>query len=117
MYAFYSCSVLTNARIPAAVSLGSSAFARCPILSVVYCGASKLLSYTFQSCYKLLSLYLTSTSVCTLANAYVFASTPISTYTTQTAGERGTIYVPSSLYSQYISATNWTTFSSRIASM
>ena len=72
-------------------------------------------SYVFRSCYKLISVILRGSSVCTLGNtlAITFASTPVSNYSTS-AGRFASIFVPSSLVSSYKAATNWTTISSRI---
>ena len=74
-------------------------------------------SYAFQQCYNLLSLYLNVSSIPSLQNINVFSSTPISNYTTSTGGVYGSIFVPTSLYSSFISATNWANYSSRIVSM
>lgn len=94
-YAFSECSMITTASFPMLNNIGSLAFYRC---------------------YTLLSLYLLSSVLTTLTTSYAFVSTPIAGYTEYVSGSYGTIYVPSSLYSQYISATNWSYFSSRIAS-
>ena len=60
-----------------------------------------------------MKLYLLSTSVVTLSNKNAFTLTPMSnsTYT----GNFGSIYVPMSLVSAYKTATNWATYSARIA--
>ena len=79
--------------------------------------ASKISAYAFQTNRTLLSLYLLGSTVMGLANVNAFNSTPISTYTTYTDGQRGSIYVPSSLYASYIAATNWITYSARFVSM
>ena len=133
--AFARCSNLTTVSFPAATSIGSNAFARCSNLTTVSFPAAKIInisafascsnlttvsfpaatsigSYTFYSCYKLKSLYLTGSSVCTLAKSYAFSSTPIGGYSAS-AGTYGSIYVPASLLTSYQTATNWTYFSSR----
>ena len=94
-YAFYSCSKLTTADFPSVTSIGNSAFA---------------------SCFNLLSFYLLGSSVPTLGTN-AFYSTPINDYTTSTGGVYGSIFVPSSLYGQYIVATNWSLYSDRIVSV
>jgi hypothetical protein len=60
----------------------------------------------------LTSLYLTGSSLCTLAHSNAFGSTPIGGYSAST-GTYGNIYVPTSLLTSYQNATNWTYFSSR----
>jgi hypothetical protein len=47
----------------------------------------------------------------------VFYSTPIGGRTTSTGGVYGSVFVPSSLYSSFITATNWTSISARIVSV
>ena len=78
---------------------------------------TKAVDRFFSKCYNLLSVYLNVSSVTALSNVNAFISTPISDYTTSTGGVYGSIFVPTSLYSSFISATNWATYSSRIVSM
>ena len=59
----------------------------------------------FANCYKLQTLILRKTSVCTLAGTSAFTNTPLSGYNGLTA----TVYVPSSLISSYQTASNWST--------
>ena len=117
--AFLSCSALLSIHLPKLMVIHTGAFGRCYSLSVArFDGLNKISStYAFQYCYHLLSLYLLGSSVCSLVSATAFASTPISTYTTSTGGVRGSIFVRESLYSKYLSATNWATYSARIVSM
>jgi hypothetical protein len=72
-------------------------------------------SYAFANCSNLLSLYLLGSSIISLSTD-VFMGTPLSDYTTSTGGVYGSIYVPASLYSDYIAATNWSLYSDRIVS-
>ena len=58
-----------------------------------------------------------ASTVTTLGNINAFVDTPISTRTDSTSGVYGSIYVPSSLYASYISATNWATYSARFVSL
>ena len=44
-------------------------------------------------------------------------STPISNYTSSTGGVYGSIYVPASLYNDYVTDTNWSAYSARIVSV
>jgi len=58
-------------------------------------------SSAFLNCSHLLSVYFLNSSVLNSCPTNVFASTPISTYTTYTDGVRGTIYVRESLLSKW----------------
>ena len=138
--AFYNCISITTAEFQSCVTVGSNAFSKCSSLTTVsfpackviggnafaYC--SKLTTASFPSCtsiavsafyrcFNLISLYLLGSSIPSLANSNAFTSTPIAGYTTSTGGVYGSIYVPSSLYSSYKTATNWTYFSSRFVSV
>ena len=137
VYAFYDCSNLTTASFPKCITIGTSTFQNCYSLITIsfpnctsignyafrYCYSLTTVSFpnceiiedtdVFGYCYNLISLYLMSTSICTLGNSKAFTSTPIAGYTTSTGGIYGSIYVPSSLLSSYKTATNWSYFSSR----
>lgn len=138
-YAFYSCSALTTINFPSAIIIGNSAFAYCYSLNTVsfpnvttirsyafnYCSRLTTISFpkvisigsgAFRSCYRLLSLYLLGSSIPTLASTNAFLSTPISYFSDYTSAY-GSIYVPASLYSSYITATNWAIYSSRFVSV
>lgn len=134
---FTYCSSLLSAYLPKALALPSNLFRYCYILNsgafnaastisaytFGYCSSLTTLSfpkltyiystYCFRSCFRLVSLYLMSTSVVTLSNSNAFTSTPIGGYST-TAGQYGSIYVPSSLLASYKAATNWVNLSARI---
>ena len=138
--AFQSCKALLEAHFPSCTYIGSSAFYDCLSLQTIefpmcetiapyaFCNCQELVSvsfpscltistYAFQSCYNLLSLYLLGSSLCALSSTDAFISTPISNYTLSTSGQYGSIFVPESLYSVYVSATNWSVYSSRIVSV
>ena len=116
--AFGYCYSLITADFPKVSMVGSYAFRMCNRLTTLTLGsATTIYSSAFNGCMKLLSLYLYGSSVCSLVNVNAFVSTPISNYTTSTGGVYGSIYVPSSLYNAYKSATNWVTFSSRFVSV
>lgn len=115
--AFYNCSSLTSISLPKTTSIGSYAFAYCSsLISIDLPETTSIGSYAFRNCYHLLSLYLMGNSVISLVSTDVFMSTPISTYTTSTGGVYGSIFVPASLYSSYLTATNWSIYSARIVS-
>lgn len=114
---FAQCSELKSIHLPEAKTMGGSCFSGCVNLQTV---SLPKLSYInagfFSRCFNLLSVYLMGSSrVGVTGNA--FTSTPISNYTTSTGGVHGSIFVPASLYDQYISANNWSVFSDRIVSV
>ena len=116
--AFRACYSLNSVIFSSCSYIGSFAFTNCRSLSVIsFPNCSYIGSYAFQSCYNLLSLYLMGSSIPSLVGISVFDSTPISNYTTSTGGVYGSIYVPSSLYTAYTTATNWNTYASRFVSV
>ena len=138
--AFYNCSELATVDFPSISSLAMSAFANCSKLSSIsfplvamipnstfqgcwslatasFPKLSNINAYAFISCTHLISLYLTGSTRVQLANSNAFNSTPIKGYTTSTGGVYGSIFVPASLYDEYVSAYNWTYFSSRFVSV
>lgn len=116
--AFQSCSKLQSVNAPVASVVSTGAFSDCTALSTATFGSNALIyGYAFFRCYNLLSLNLLASSVCRLSNTTALSSTPIEGYTTSTGGVYGSIFVPASLYDQYISATNWSVFSSRFVSV
>ena len=79
--------------------------------------ASVIYTSAFAYCARLLSLYLMGSSVCTL-NAGAFTGTPIRASSNYPGSSSyGSIYVPSSLYNTYSTATNWVTYSARMVSI
>lgn len=138
-YTFYQCSALTKAFFPTCVTVDGPAFIDCVALSGVdfsactYIGPNAfsgchslstallpLCSYignsAFRYCYNLVHLYLTSVTAVTSLRVSVFYSTPIGGYS-DVVGRYGSVYVPSSLYDQFIVATNWASISSRIVAV
>ena len=118
--AFFQCSALTSISFPQATTINGQAFAYCSKLTSVDLGgeesqSGQLYSNCFQGCYNLISLTLQGSHIYSLMNSNALSSTPIAGYSAA-AGQYGSIFVPVSLYSQYISATNWAYFSSRIIS-
>ena len=115
--AFYACYSLSTASFPNCTSIGSCAFYACSALSTAsFPNVIGITNSAFIFCYNLLSFYLLGSSVPTLGTS-VFYSTPIDSNTTSTGGVYGSIFVPSSLYDQYIVATNWSLYSARIVSV
>lgn len=139
-FAFYNCQLLQSVNLPNASHIGISAFYNCQLLQSVnlsnvsyigssafaYCYSLQLVDLpmgnyiggrAFYGCCNLLSLYLGSTSVCSLYSSNAFASTPIAGYTASTRGVYGSIYVPASLFESYKTAPIWSRFSSRFVSI
>lgn len=115
---FMSCSRLTDVTLTSCKGMGQSAFYGCYSLSTLSLpNMENIANNGFAKCYNLLSLYLMGSSVCKLNSVNAFSSTPISNYTTSTGGVYGSIFVPASLYSAYISSTNWVTYSARFVSV
>lgn len=116
--AFYSTSALTSASIYSTSTISgilySYAFREAKNLSIVSGYIKSIPSGVFVGCSNLYALYLlnVNSSITPLnVSAYAaFSGTPI-------YNGLGSIYVPSSLYSTYISATNWVALSSAFVSM
>ena len=112
--AFYTCTALSSISLPNVTTIGHSAFRSCTNLSSIDLpNVTTIGAFVFANCIKLMSIYLLGSSVCYMSgrtNTYqtasasnVFSNTPIldSTLT----GSFGSIYVPSSLVSEY--RNNW----------
>lgn len=116
--AFQACLSLITISIPIVEVLSGNAFCSCKKLSIISLpSAVSIYNYVFRNCYNLLSLYLLGSSIPSLTNTNAFSSTPIGGYTTSTGGVYGSIFVPASLYNDYISAANWSHYSSRFVSV
>lgn len=84
----------------------ATAASACQHLEICDVGKAKSISTnTFANCYKLQTLILRYTSVCTLANVSAFLNTPMR----GRGGLTGTIYVPSALVETYKTASVWST--------
>lgn len=119
-YAFHNCQYLTSLTLPHYSAMQSMICEQCYRLNTVtlnWSSATQISNRAFSKCYNLLSLYLLGPTVLPLQNVNAFTSTPISNYTTSTGGVQGSIFVPESLYSSYIAATNWSTYAARFVSM
>ena len=107
---FGFCSRLTSVSFPKCTSIGNYAFAYCTSLtSVSFPKCTSIGIGTFNYCSSLTTIFLRASKVCTLSASNAFSSTGI-------WSNKGYIYVPSSLYSSYKTATNWVFFSNRIFS-
>ena len=144
---FRQCSALSSFDFTYITSIGTYAFEQCNFNFLVFSnisnskffdtytfGSNFNLSYvflnntlssgsvnifnTFIYCSKLLSLYLLgSQSYYNGYNSTFLSGTPISNNTTYTGGVYGSIFVPASMYSVYISALGWSQYASRIVSL
>lgn len=89
-------------------SVGNYGFCTCSELtSVNFASVTSIGDYAFAWCDKFTTLILRSTTMCTLTNTSAFLSTPIK------SGD-GYIYVPSVLVDTYKTATNWSSYASKI---
>ena len=93
-YIFSGCSSLSTISLPAITSFGSN---------------------VFRGCVRLVSLYLMGSVIPTFSTG-LFASTPISNYST-VAGRYGNIFVPTALYDDYLVASGWSAYSARFVSV
>ena len=113
---FCGCNNLESVSVPRLSHINHGCFNSCYKLSTISLPNANWIGAAFQSCYNLLSVYLNISTV-PYIDANAFSSTPISNYTTSTGGIYGSIYVPTSLYSAFLSSTNWAKYSARIVSM
>lgn len=109
---FYMCRSLTNVSIPLVSIIYSSAFQNCSELSIISLPALTSISgRAFYNCSKLEKVYLLGNSVASAQTTTIFDNTPMSQ--SSYLGYFGSIYVPSSLLTQYQSARYWSTYSNR----
>ena len=114
--AFANCRSLTTVSFPACTSIGAYAFAFCRSLTTVsFPTCTSIGSYAFSRCYLLESAYFLASSIPTLGQN-AFSRTPIGGYSAS-LGRYGSVFVRESLYSAFITATNWSSIASRIVSM
>lgn len=97
--------------------ISAYAFRFCSNLSIFYIRNQSAYfdANCFSGCINLQSVYLLTSSICSLINAAVFSNTPISNSTY--INGFGSIYVPESLYNDYITASIWSLYSDRFVSL
>jgi len=112
--AFQNCKKLANVNYPKAAIIDFNAFYGCVLLAEATLNASTSIgANAFYNCKTLHDLYLTGTAVPTLANINAFNNSPIAmsgSYADSTAR----IHVRAELEAAFKSATNWSTFASKI---
>lgn len=108
-YALYKNAGLQSVIFPSVTSVAGNALSECPNLTTIEIGGKcSLTSGAFANSNKLTALKLTNTSgVSTLSNTSVITGSGLKNDFTG-------IYVPSSLLSNYKSASNWTAYADRI---
>ena len=124
--AFESCSSLTSISLPVATRIGYSAFNSCKASSVSLPAATSIEDYAFGYCHKLTSVsFPLATSIksnafidcISLTTMYIGTkSNTVCTLSSTNAIPSGvrTIYVPYNLQGKYKTATNWSSFVSKI---
>ena len=103
-YAFFNCVRLASVSLPAATSIGSQCFQNSALTRVSLPAITSIESYAFSSCSKLTTMYIgtESNTVCTLSSTNAIPSNV------------SAIYVPYNLQGKYKTATNWSSFASKI---
>lgn len=105
--AFQGCSKLTSVSVPSLQEIGRFAFSMCYLLSSIELpSVTSIYGNAFQNCSALTTIYLTGSSLCTLASTTAFNDTGLTS-----------IYVPASLYSDYIIAPVWSLYSNKFVSI
>lgn len=110
--AFWQCSNLNSITFSNCAIIGQGAFSNCFNLKFIsFPKCTIISSYAFYYCSRLESLYFLTSTVPTIETTALTA-TPIvnSSY----LGYYGSIYVPSSLLTDYQTATNWSAYSDRM---
>lgn len=111
-YAFYNCYKLALTDLPSSLtSIGTYGFCGCKNINTLTINSSSTLTinnYAFINCTNLTTLIFPNvTSVPTIASSTIFNSSGITAST-------GNIYVPDNLVDAFKSATNWSTYATRI---
>lgn len=109
--AFMSCTDLMSVSFSRLQTIGQNAFASCPNLIMVrFSNVTTIGSSAFANCRNLRSVYFLMSSKPSLANN-VFEGTPIDP---AYQGVPGSIYVPTSMVSDYQRTTAWLPYRDRI---
>lgn len=109
--AFASCKILTKVDLPEALVIADYAFLKCSYLNTVRLPKVSLISYlAFSGCSRLISVYLNEVSQVPSTDYHdPFDGTNLSS--------SGQIYVPASLYQDFIVATYWSKYSAQMISV
>ena len=114
--ALFGCTNLKSVDIPNLTGIPNNAFAQCSsIKTISFSKVTTIGSWAFNQCSRLSSVYLLASSVVSIASSNVFDATAI--LNANIYGVYGSIFVPESLYSSYLTTTKWTYFSTRLASL
>ena len=109
--AFYGCTSLASVTIPAGVtSIDNSTFARCFSLAsiTIPAGVTSIGNNAFQLCYGMRYYdFSACTAIPTLSNTNAFKNIPSDCQ----------MLIPSALYDEWSTATNWATYSSKMVSV
>ena len=109
--AFYGCTSLASITIPAGVtSIDNSAFARCYSLAsiTIPAGVTSIGNNAFQLCYGMRYYdFSACTAIPTLSNTNAFKNIPSDCQ----------MLIPSALYDEWSTATNWATYASKMVSV
>ena len=110
-YAFQNCSSLASITIPNSVtSIGSNAFQICSSLAsiTIPAGVRSIGTYAFGSCFGMRYYdFSACTAIPTLSNKNAFNKIPSDCQ----------MLIPSALYNNWKSATNWATYASKMVSV
>lgn len=113
-YEFTNCTALTDVDLPALEGVSTYMFSSCTALTSLNFPACKYIwNAAFNYCQRLHDIYLGGSTVVSLSNTNAFNYTPIAmsgSYKDDTAR----IHVRAELETAYKSATNWSTFASKI---
>lgn len=109
--AFATCKNLTEVNLPEALVIADYAFVKCSYLNTVRLPKVSLISYlAFSGCSRLTSVYLNEVSQVPSTDYHdPFEGTKLSS--------SGQIYVPASLYQDFIVATYWSKYSAQMISV
>jgi hypothetical protein len=117
-YAFYNgIREIETLDFSLCTYIGDHAFDNCSTIKTFSLADAHVIgAYAFASCYNLTSLYLLGSYRCSLSNSNAFFYTPIA-MSSYLSGTFGSIFVPASLYSSYITSSNWSYYSARFVSV